>query len=252
MQIRFFVLLFPVVISGCADVLSLQGAKRYQSSVESASYDQIKMQLSKAIDDPYTVPAFANISGASLKYDSSIGASPKRTFAPAGVTSEVALSVGDFSSSSMLSVTPVNSAKAVQVMRDLYANAVNGDPMRPEDLAALTIKPPPHGWLYHSGSSTPPVACQASGMPCVSLGQYGKYWLFSRGGKAYSDFALAVLQAMTLTESQSVTATLPSGKKDGGKKPTPAGSRPSNVQRRIQSDGLITPMYVPPVILQQQ
>lgn len=252
MKTRFFVVLFPILVSGCADVASLQGAKRYQSSVESASYDQIKMQLSKAIDDPYAVPAFANISGASLKYDSSLSASPKRTFAPAGVTSEVALSVGSFSSSSTLSVTPVNSAKAVQVMRDLYANAVNGDPIRPEDLAALTIKPPHHGWLYHSRASTPPASCSAGGLQCVTLGQYGKYWLFSQGGKAYSDFALAVLQAMTLTESQSVAAQPPSGKKNVGTKPTPSASRPANVQKRIQSDGLITPMYVPPVILQQQ
>ncbi|PDT30782.1 hypothetical protein CO660_05420 [Rhizobium sp. L9] len=252
MKMILFIPLFAVFISGCADVLSLQGAKRYQSSVESASYDQIKMQLSKAIDDPYTVPAFANISGASLKYDSSINASPKRTFAPPGVTSEVALSVGDFSSSSTLSVTPVNSAKAVQVMRDLYANAVNGDPIRAEDLAALTIKPPRHGWLYHGRSSTPPSGCGAADLPCVALGHYGKYWLFSQGGKSYSDFALAVLQAMTLTESQSVSAAAPSGKRGGSAKPTPSGRAPSNVQKRIQSDGLITPMYVPPVILQQQ
>lgn len=236
-----YIMLLSVLLAGCAEAVSLQGAKRYQSSVESASYDQIKHQLSRSIDDPYSIPAFANISGATLNYNGSLSASPKRTFAPTGVTSEVALSVGSFSSSSNLTVTPVNSAKAVQVMRDLYANAVVGTPMQQADLAALTTKPPAPGWLHHSTSPARPRDCATSSKDCIALGKYGKYYLFSQDGRAYSDFALAVLQAMTFVEA---TVSLPS-------EPV-KGKKPARSSRRIQSDGLITPTYNPPVLLQSQ
>lgn len=215
--------LLSALLSSCVESQGLQNARSYQKNLKSAFFDQINTQLAQSIDDPYSIPIFVNYGQTNLTAGGGFSMTPKKVWAPAGITEELPISLGAFSSSQTITATTQNYVKGMQVTRDLFAYATHNVPMDPADVQLLVGPPPPYGWLLKSTSTAIPPECQAA---CLSLGKYGRYRLFARDSKSYSDFSLLAFQAINLQQKAEEPAPVSRPSRRPGEKEQPA-RRPS-------------------------
>lgn len=142
---------------------------------------------------------------------------PKKTWAPAGITEELPVTLGSFSGSQILTATTQNTPKGMQVVRDLFAYATHGIPIDEADEQLLMRPVPPYGWLLKSETVVVPADCRQN---CLSLGKYGRYHLFAKDTKSYSDFTLIAFQAINLAQTnETVSAPVGQPAVGQGKKP---------------------------------
>jgi hypothetical protein len=217
--------IYVLCLSACTPQRTQFDIQQFQDSAASAQYNQIKVQLSRSIDNPYDIPTLSTFGQTQIKSTASIQATLSRAIAPAGQTNTLGLNLGAASSEAQSTITTNTSPKAIQVMRDLYTYAVNGEQNWGPDVDYyLSNKPPEYPWLYHSRNSTPNECIQKS---CQYLGKYGRYKLWSRSGKDYSDFVLSILEASSFQNAEvKIVPATPPLKKDAksGKRPPRASS----------------------------
>ncbi|WP_143565684.1 hypothetical protein [Sinorhizobium fredii] len=226
--------LVACAVGGCTPQRTAQNIRQFQYEAASIQYDQIKMQLSRSIDNPYDVPTLTTVGTTQIKSGSGLSANLNRTLAPAGSTDQFGLTLGAITSASESAINTNTSPKAAQVMRDLYTYAVKGEINWGADVDAnLVNMPPEYPWLYHSRSGTPP-ACREK--DCAYLGRFGKYNLWAKSQKDYSDFVLSILEASSFQAASVVVSA------DDVKRPTSA-KRPVDARRR--------PTRAPTVILRK-
>ena len=109
------------ILTGCIENTSLENAGQFQESLRSALINQINRQLAKAVDDPFAIPIFANISSADVTTDGAFNVAPSWSDAAGKITRGLDLKVGDISSTAKLTIAPENSTIAMLVTRDLFA-----------------------------------------------------------------------------------------------------------------------------------
>lgn len=177
--------------------------RSFEDKAADSEYDQIKAQLSRSVDEPYAVPTLVLYGPTTIATTSAGMLALGRSDTVSDHTNAATLTLGGFSSGISTVASVTTSPKAIQVMRDLYANAIEGEPLKPADLKTLVNHPPTHRWFFYSASDRPEIC----GPDCVPLGKFGKHALWSDNRKDYSDFALAVLEASTL-QLASVTTTV--------------------------------------------
>jgi outer membrane murein-binding lipoprotein Lpp len=208
-----------LILAGCIESQSLKNAGQYQQSMRTAFIDQVNTQIAASIDDPYSVPMFANYGSGSVTTNGGFSLAPKWTSAPSGITREGDFTLGSFGTSSNLTITAINPPKGMMVARDLFAQATTGAELAPSEANLLLTRVPPFGWLHHAARGRRPPQCQAADA-CYSIGDYGKYSLFTSDRKSYSDFIILVYEAIGIQEqTETSTAT---------KKVKPAAGHPGS------------------------
>lgn len=194
--LKTFIACSSILLTACTPQRTGFDVKQFQEVASSTQFDQIKMQLARSIDNPYSLPTITSIGTTQIRSSSSFSLEPTRVTANSGGTDTGALKIGPFTANADATVNTTSSPFAILAMRDLYTYAVKGEKnYSPEVEAALYSKPPSYGWLYWSTSGIPSDCPKAT---CSPLGRYGKYNLWTKSQKDYSDFALSVFEASTL------------------------------------------------------
>lgn len=190
-------------VAGCASQRINENAAQLGPNLASVQYDQIKAQLSKSIDDPYTLPSFSFIGSGTVTSSDSISASLNRAASPSGITRTIGLTLGASTNSFSYAFATVADVDALQRVRDIYAYTVLPTAKWQPWFDNLTIPPPRHGWLQWDLQPS-------NAANWFSLGQFGRHSLWTDNLKTYNDFSLAVLSAArTAGVFKSMTAGKP-------------------------------------------
>ncbi|TPN63607.1 hypothetical protein FJ986_23450 [Mesorhizobium sp. B1-1-1] len=206
--------LAALVLSACAEQRVNQNQSKVGPNLYEAQYSQINYQLSKSIDDPYSIPIFAFVSTTALNSTDSATLGGTYTSAAAGLTRTFTGSFGGVSNSFLYTGSPVGDPDAQKIVRDIYAYTVGQTEWQAE-FDKLTIPPPHKGWLVKDSSAQPGL---------FLIGKYGAYTLWTRSRKDYSDFILSVLSAFAPIKEDAAPAG-GKGTTKGKKAPKTGGAR---------------------------
>ncbi len=201
-------------LSSCAEQRVNQNQANLGPNLYEAQYNQINVQLSKSIDDPYSIPLFAFVSSTVLNSTDSVTAAGTYTSAAAGLTRTFTGTLGGMGNSFLYTAAPVGDPDAQRIVRDIYAYTVGATEWQ-EEFNKLKIPPPHKGWLVKGSSARPGV---------VFIGKYGAHTLWTNSQRDYSDFVLSVLSAFAPVKEAAV-AEGDKGTTKGNKAPKAGGAR---------------------------
>ncbi|MER9423757.1 hypothetical protein [Mesorhizobium sp. LNJC395A00] len=200
-------------LSACADQRINHSQADLGQNLYNAQYQQINYQISKSIDDPYSVPSFTFVSSSVLGATESVTAAGTYTSAAAGLTRQFTGTVGGMGNSFLYTSSPISDPDALRMVRDIYAYTVGETPWRTE-FSKLKIPPPRERWLVVSNENG-----SVDRANLVLIGKFGSHVLWTNSRRAYSDFVLSVLSALAPSEEPAAAG------KAKGKSPKSAAPR---------------------------
>ncbi|RWM12873.1 MAG: hypothetical protein EOR72_20345 [Mesorhizobium sp.] len=207
---------FALVLAGCADQRINASQESLGKNISYSQNGQINEQLSRSIDDPYSVPSFSFVSAAQLNATDTLSATGQYTSAMAGLTRQATATMGPVNNQFQYTSSPIGDPDALRMARDIYAYTVGETPWN-EEFATLTMKPPRNHWLVYSNDMS-----SGSHAGLYLIGRYGNHVLWTKSRRDYSDFVLSVLGAVSKPVVASETgAAAGKGKAKAGKAKAP-------------------------------
>ena len=182
---------FALILTGCADQRLMQSQASLGNNLSFSQNGQINEQLSRSIDDPYSVPSFSFVSAAQLNATDTLSLTGQYTSAVAGLTRQATATMGPVNNQFQYTSSPIGDPDALKMARDIYAYTVGETTWRPE-FATLRMPPPRNHWLVYSNDTS-----SRSREGLFLIGKYGNHVLWTTSRRDYSDFVLSVLGAVS-------------------------------------------------------